>query len=58
MALLVVVPAYAQDRRQEAVETSGDGASPSVEPLTVMSWNLEWFYDEQQGDNFSSLGKE
>lgn len=23
-----------------------------------MSWNLEWFYDEHQGDNFSKLAKE
>jgi endonuclease/exonuclease/phosphatase family metal-dependent hydrolase len=28
------------------------------EPLTVMTWNLEWFYDDQPGDNYSDLAKE
>ncbi len=28
------------------------------EPLTVMTWNLEWFYDDDSGDNFSKLAKE
>ena len=26
--------------------------------FSVMSWNLEWFYDEFDGDNFSKLAKE
>lgn len=35
----------------------------AVEPkggqtFSVMSWNLEWFYDEFAGDNFSKLAKE
>lgn len=29
-----------------------------TESLTVMTWNLEWFYDDYQGDNYSDLGKE
>lgn len=38
-------------------------ASPSCpaadqEPLTVMTWNLEWFYDDDGGDNYSELAKE
>ena len=28
------------------------------ESLTVMTWNLEWFYDEFQDDSFSKLAKE
>lgn len=40
--------------RQDPPATDGSGA----EALTVMTWNLEWFYDEQQGDNFSDLAKE
>ena len=26
--------------------------------MTVMTWNLEWFYDDMSGDNFSKLAKE
>ena len=25
--------------------------------LTIATWNLEWFFDEHQGDNFSELSK-
>jgi endonuclease/exonuclease/phosphatase family metal-dependent hydrolase len=28
------------------------------EPLTVMTWNLEWFFDNEAGDNYSDLAKE
>ncbi|WP_442509614.1 endonuclease/exonuclease/phosphatase family protein [Novipirellula sp. SH528] len=28
------------------------------ESLSVMTWNLEWFYDEMSGDNYSKLGQE
>lgn len=31
---------------------------PQHQPLTVMSWNLEWFYDDQSGDNYSKLARE
>ena len=27
-------------------------------PLTVMTWNLEWFYDESSQDNYSRLARE
>ena len=33
-------------------------ATNGSENLTVMTWNLEWFYDEYDGDNFSKLAKE
>jgi endonuclease/exonuclease/phosphatase family metal-dependent hydrolase len=36
----------------------GSGAKSASEPLTVMTWNLEWFYDDEAGDNYSKLGKE
>lgn len=29
-----------------------------AEKLTVMTWNLEWFYDESPGDNFSELARQ
>ena len=28
------------------------------ERFRVMSWNLEWFYDDEDGDNYSKLAKE
>jgi endonuclease/exonuclease/phosphatase family metal-dependent hydrolase len=28
------------------------------EKLTVMTWNLEWFYDDLPGDNYSKLARE
>ncbi len=30
---------------------------PDSPPLSVATWNLEWFYDEHQGDNYSDLAK-
>ena len=26
--------------------------------LTVMTWNVEWFFDNESGDNYSDLAKE
>ena len=28
------------------------------DPLTIMTWNLEWFFDDDPGDNHSELAKE
>ncbi len=39
-----------------ATTKSCEGQEP--EKLTIMTWNLEWFYDEHEGDNFSKLAKE
>lgn len=36
------------------VATAGD----STGSLSVLSWNLEWFFDDDAGDNFSKLAKE
>ncbi len=33
-------------------------APPEPTALTVMTWNLEWFFDEYTGDNFSDLAKQ
>ena len=41
-----------------ANDTAKQTSKHTVEPLTVMSWNVEWFYDEYAGDNYSRLGKE
>lgn len=45
---------------------AADAASPTASPplgqrqgkLRVMSWNLEWFFDDHLGDNFSQLAKQ
>ncbi len=50
VALLPNCPAQSPD--------GGSGAKSAVEPLTVMTWNLEWFYDDEAGDNYSELAKE
>ncbi len=41
-----------------ACACSGLSRLTAAEPLTVMTWNLEWFYDNEDGDNFSRLAKE
>ncbi len=33
-------------------------ARKSTDDFTVATWNVEWFYDEFTGDNFSDLAKE
>jgi hypothetical protein len=33
-------------------------STPSDAPFRVMSWNLEWFYDDEPADNYSNLAKE
>ncbi len=33
-------------------------ADPPPPRLTVATWNLEWFFDEHQGDNFADLAKQ
>ena len=38
------------------VATTQNAAAPAT--FRVMTWNLEWFFDDQTGDNFSALAKE
>ena len=45
----LIVSGYAES---SVLSLTGDGR------LTVMTWNLEWFFDDQQGDNHSELAKE
>ncbi|TWT93918.1 endonuclease/exonuclease/phosphatase family protein [Stieleria varia] len=33
-------------------------SAADAEPFSIMTWNLEWFYDDFNGDNFSDLAKE
>lgn len=62
MALLVALvlfaivssPSYAQ----QAKSGNADSKEDAPEKLTIMTWNLEWFYDDQSGDNYSRLAKE
>ena len=51
-ATVVLVSGTTVVAQQPAVQSAGN------EPLTVMTWNLEWFYDENSGDNFSRLARE
>ena len=44
---------------EEPASKSSDGSHAiKSEPLRVMTWNLEWFFDDNSGDNFSDLAKE
>ena len=38
--------------------TSGAAEPIDGQTFSVMTWNLEWFYDDYDGDNFSELAKE
>ena len=51
-ATVVLVSGTTVVAQQPAVQSDGN------EPLSVMTWNLEWFYDENPGDNFSRLARE
>lgn len=51
----VVSCAYAED---PAAENRSSDKNSTAEPLTVMTWNLEWFFDDNAGDNYSELAKE
>lgn len=33
-------------------------ADSPPEPLTIATWNLEWFFDDDLGDNFSDVAKQ
>jgi endonuclease/exonuclease/phosphatase family metal-dependent hydrolase len=33
-------------------------ADPKPDSISVATWNLEWFYDADQGDNFSDLARQ
>ena len=35
-----------------------NSTTAAAESLTVMTWNLEWFFDDEQADNHSVLAKE
>jgi endonuclease/exonuclease/phosphatase family metal-dependent hydrolase len=37
---------------------SQSGNRKAESTLTVMTWNLEWFFDDKAGDNYSDLAKE
>lgn len=44
--------------RVHAQAESGAGTRQPEDDFVVATWNVEWFYDEYQGDNFSKLAKE
>lgn len=41
-----------------ACRANAQSQPPKSNTLTVATWNLEWFFDEHQGDNFSDLARE
>lgn len=49
-ALIVLTLAAFSARDVSAQQEDGE--------FSVMTWNLEWFYDEYQGDNFSKVAKQ
>ena len=52
--LVVSVSLVSQCLAQQARSSSAQ----RQESLTVMTWNLEWFYDDLSGDNYSKLARE
>ena len=60
-AVCILSPVTALNRvtqAQSSTKVSNDPSPAGTKQLKVMTWNLEWFYDENQGDNFSDLAKE
>ena len=49
--VLLSLPTSAQPANQ-------DSADQDAAALSVMTWNLEWFYDDATGDNFGDLPRE
>ncbi len=61
LVIVVVACVACLDSLVFCVRASEPGAASSSAmetTLSVMSWNLEWFYDESTIDNFSNLAKE
>lgn len=42
----------------EVQDSASDGRRAAERDLVVMTWNLEWFYDEHAGDNYAELARE
>jgi len=42
----------------EPVPRSAAPETSEPAPLSIMTWNLEWFFDDSKQDNFSKLAKE
>lgn len=57
-ALFVLAASPCDAQKAGDAQQAGEKEKPTPEKLTVMTWNLEWFYDDQSGDNYSKLAKE
>ena len=42
----------------ECSSHSAEQVTPPPERIVVATWNLEWFFDDYTGDNFSDLAKQ
>lgn len=51
--------AFAADRTEDSrpAADAGPTIDDPTNDWTVMTWNLEWFYDNHTGDNFADLAK-
>lgn len=58
--LLILHAAGCPAPADEAVEPASQSPalSSASEALVVATWNVEWLFDEHQGDNYSDLGKQ
>lgn len=57
IAISIAVPSFAICQSNDVPPAVGERANPT-DTFSVMTWNLEWFYDEQTADNYSTLAKQ
>ncbi len=58
LSLVVLLFCVEPLKSQQSQNADGRGNTTNEPTLKVMTWNLEWFYDENQNDNYSDLAKE
>lgn len=53
-----VEPRQGSEEDQQAMTLTATQRSAESTRMRVMTWNLEWFFDDQTGDNYSDLAKQ
>ena len=53
-----VLPGLVAAKSKNDLQPSKPTQSAGIRHFSVMSWNLEWFFDNESGDNYSKLAKE
>ena len=56
IGVVIIVSCWAS-ASDVVAQQPGSSSTTEAKRLIVVTWNLEWFYDEHQGDNFSDLAK-